>query len=381
MPPHWVDMFSGGNPANATVNMIDGDNHKRRKAALMACFSNQAMISYLPQVETVVQDHMKRWVLDGGSKMKWIPSIKAMCFEECCRFILGVEPSSELVKAFDDVMAAFAALPVKLPGSTLSAGLASRDKILELIKKGLARNKASTAPATNAIMYLLQQTGADPSLTDDIICYETLHFMIAGMAPVYTLHVYLLLELSRNPEVKEKVRQEILSKVASTSTPLSLETLSTLTFTDSVIKEVQRLHAGNAVPFSWGKIAADFSHSGFSIPSGWGGIGAFHACSHSSKVYENPEKFDPSRFLEPREEHLKHPCAFVPQGLVKNVEQTHGCAGYQMTEVMLKTFLVHLMKNYDWILLPKQKLNRNGASVPALPESGLKVKFFLKGDI
>jgi retinoid hydroxylase len=375
MPPHWVDMFSGGQPENATVNMIDGDRHKKRKAALMACFSSAAITSYLPLLEKALQDNMKKWVLDGTSKMKWVPALKSLCFEECCRFILGLEPSPELIKSFDDIMAAFAALPVKLPGSTLSAGLASRDKLLDLIRKGLNQNRQFPDQGTSAISYLLQEAARDPTLSDDIICFELLHFMIAGMAPVYTLHVYLLLELSRNDHIKTKVREEISQMPTG---EVSLEALSKLSYTDLVIKETQRLHAGNAVPFSWGKLSKDCSHAGFEVPAGWGAVGAFHACSLSSKIYEDPEKFDPSRFQSPRMEHKKHPCAFVPQGLVANVSQTHGCAGYAMTEIMLKLFLVHLLKSYDWELLPKQKLTRNGASVPALPTSGMKVKFFLK---
>lgn len=374
MPPHWVEMFSGGNPANATVNMIDGDKHRQRKAALMSCFSHAAVAAYLPLLETVCGGHLKKWVVDAADQMKWVPALKSMCFEECCRFILGVDPSPELVKSFDDIMAAFAALPIKLPGSTLSTGLSSRDKILDLIRKGISQNKTTPAATKSAVAFLLDQATTDTSLTDDIIAFETLHFMIAGMAPVYTLHVYLLLELSQNPAAKDKVREEV--NAAVPSGPLTLESLEKLPYCSNVIKEVQRLHAGNAVPFSWGKISKDFSHVGFDVPAGWGGLGGFHGCSQSAKVFDTPEKFDPTRFMQPREEHKKHRCAFVPQGLVENVEKTHGCAGYFMTEVMLKVFLVHLMRSFDWELSAKQKLAKDAAAVPALPAGGLKVKIF-----
>lgn len=111
------------------------------------------------------------------------------------------------------------------------------------------------------------------------------------------------------------------------------------------------------------------------VPKGWGGVGAFHACSHSSKVYTNPEEFDPMRFAAPRLEHQRHEYAFVPQGC-PNMLATHGCAGYDMTSVMLKVFLINLLQSYDWELLPKQKLAKNPAGVPALPIDGLKVRFF-----
>jgi hypothetical protein len=56
------------------------------------------------------------------------------------------------------------------------------------------------------------------------------------------------------------VNQEITDALLKASQNVTLDMLDSLSYTDQVIMEVQRLYAGHAVPFSWGKVSQEFSH-------------------------------------------------------------------------------------------------------------------------
>jgi len=276
-------------------------------------------------------------------------------------------------------MKGFASLPINLPGTTLSKAYSGRDKMLALIEKSIQDHKKLPSSEKDAVFYLLQeQEKPDSNLTDEMIAYEMLHFMIASMAPMYTLHTYLLFQLSQNLEMLKQVTKEV--QTHCPEGPITLEGISKMHYTMQVIHEVKRFYAGYAVPLSWGKVANPICHQGKLVPKGWGVIGSFYSVSHSPTMFSDPEKFDPERFSETRAEHKKHPHAFVPQGIIENVEKTHGCAGYHYSNILLKVFLVHLLRGekYSWSLLPKQKFERDPAAIPGVPIDGLKVEFALR---
>jgi len=242
--------------------------------------------------------------------------------------------------------------------------------------KRLFRNiKKDPHRERDAIVYLLEEQALPNSnLTDEIIGYEMLHFMIASMAPMYTLHTYLLYELIKNPDMLKDVSNEVNTHCKEGA--ITLEALSKMIYTNQVINEVKRFYAGYAVPLSWGKVANQINHKGMVVPKDWGVIGSFYSVCHSPKIFSDPEKFDPSRFSDTRAEDKKHPYCFVPQGITENVERTHGCAGYQYSTILLKVFLVHLLRGdkYIW-LVPKQKFEKDPAAIPGVPIDGFKVEF------
>lgn len=45
MPPHWVDIFCKGDEKSATVNMIDGSIHKKRKVDNLKLQSNNVSLN------------------------------------------------------------------------------------------------------------------------------------------------------------------------------------------------------------------------------------------------------------------------------------------------------------------------------------------------
>lgn len=83
------------------------------------------------------------------------------------------------------------------------------------------------------------------------------------------------------------------------------------------------------------------------------------------------ERFDPDRFGPRREEHRKHPLAFIPQGSDPPV--SHRCLGLEYSTLLTLAFLAVLVRGYDW-QLPPQRLDLDWGKRPPEPRDGLIVQ-------
>jgi len=371
-PPHWMNLFCKGDRNQMTVNMLDGEHHLKRKAQLLSAFTDEAMASYLPVLEDILKRHLEDW--SKTKTFKWTDKLKLLCFEESFKILLGIDGTPSLSKSFDKFTSGFASLPVNLPGSMLSKAYKGRDSILKVIQETIAQRKQEKNKGPDALTHLLEEQQKDNELNDTVLSYECLHFTLASMSPMFTLHTFLLVELSHRPEIFEQMKKEVQEHCPQGA--LTLDILQKLTYINQVVKETKRLYGGNAVPIQAAKVACPFDFRGRHVPNGWQVIECLGATCQSPKVYTDPEKFDPDRFSEQRHEDQRHKCAFVPQGIVPP-QKTHGCAGWQFSTILLQAFIVHLIRGgYTWKLAEKQRLEINAASLPSLPKDGVLVESF-----
>ena len=94
--------------------------------------------------------------------------------------------------------------------------------------------------------------------------------------------------------------------------PLDIEALEKLESLDLVMNESIRLVS----PVQWAmrRTVRDTELLGHYLPEGTNVI-AYPGMNHRlSEIWTDPEKFDPDRFAEPRNEHKKHRYAFTPFG-------------------------------------------------------------------
>ena len=118
------------------------------------------------------------------------------------------------------------------------------------------------------------------------------------------------------PDIQTKVQQEI-DKVIGTGRMPTMKDRDQMPYTEATLNEIQR--RGNIVLFSAPRWAAeDTTICGHFVPKGtwifmnrWG----MHA---SPRYWQDPEQFNPSRFLDQDGKVLK-PDAFVPFGVGKHI--------------------------------------------------------------
>ncbi|KAI0667746.1 cytochrome P450 [Trametes maxima] len=105
----------------------------------------------------------------------------------------------------------------------------------------------------------------------------------------------VLLALSLHPEVQEKARAELDAVVGPHRLP-DFDDKDKLVYINAVVREALRWH--NVLPLGVGhKVLEDDELNGYFIPAGTTIIANVWACLHNPKIYHNPDRFYPERFI------------------------------------------------------------------------------------
>lgn len=150
-------------------------------------------------------------------------------------------------------------------------------------------------------------------------------------------------EFMINPDAL-KIAQDEVRTVLNGKQDITSEDLDKMTYLKAAIMETMRLHP--PVPTLLPRVARhDVNVMGYDIAKGTHVFVNAYAIMRDPKVWENPDKFMPERFLESSVDFIKHNYEFIPFGGGRR-----GCPGrvYAMAidEMALATFLY----KFDWSL-------------------------------
>ncbi|XP_037815493.1 uncharacterized protein LOC119606164 [Lucilia sericata] len=177
-------------------------------------------------------------------------------------------------------------------------------------------------------------------LTVEQMAAQTFVFFLAGFETSSTTMSFCLYELSRNPEIQEKLRKEILETLEENKGELSYEGMNAMQYLEQVIQETLRLYP--VIPNLIRQAVSDYQvpNSSYVIEKGTTISIPVAAIHYDADYYENPEKFDPSRF-EPQEVEKRHPCAYLPFG-----DGPRNCIGSRFGKMQTKIGLISLLQRY-----------------------------------
>eukprot|EP01087_Luapelamoeba_hula_P017263 TRINITY_DN5421_c0_g1_i3.p1 TRINITY_DN5421_c0_g1~~TRINITY_DN5421_c0_g1_i3.p1 ORF type:complete len:503 (-),score=72.55 TRINITY_DN5421_c0_g1_i3:62-1570(-) len=212
-----------------------------------------------------------------------------------------------------------------------------------------------------------------------------MNFLLAGRDTTAALLTWTLYNMTRYPELANKVKKEIDTHVA-TDTPTAEEILQ-LTYTKQFMTEVLRLYP--SVPFD-GREAAedDVLPNGMHITKGSDMIYSPWCMGRMPQVFEDPERFDPDRWTEER-------VKAMPLGTFTSFHlgpQT--CLGKDMAYMEARVALAMLLKRYSFKLSEQCAVDGGGklshqhkdnkfypsepaqiVSIILVPENGMPITF------
>jgi len=164
-------------------------------------------------------------------------------------------------------------------------------------------------------------THCDPSsgetLSEEHIIDNTLVFLIAGSETTSSLISFCLFRISTLPEVEAKIQAELREVgITSETEHLTVEQIKQLKYLDQVIYETLRLHSPVPVYAKWcteDAIVTSNSAPGkaFKIKANSFVSLAIDALHHNPRYWDDPERFDPDRFL-PENMARRHSHAWMP---------------------------------------------------------------------
>ena len=137
----------------------------------------------------------------------------------------------------------------------------------------------------------------------------------------------------------------------------ALEKLETL---DLVMNESLRLVT--PLPMNIRQTVRDTDLLGHYLPAGTNVVTWPSMNHHLPELWTDPEKFDPARFAEPRNEHKQHRYAFAPFG-----GGAHKCIGMVFGQLEVKTVMHRLLRQYRLELIHpgyKSRLDYGGMPMP-----------------
>ncbi|MDQ4097345.1 MAG: cytochrome P450 [Actinomycetota bacterium] len=352
-----ADMFGGDN-----MEMLDGPPHLAVKTVALRAFDEESMATYLPDIEALVGRRLAGWARDGG-EFSATAEVRKFSIECICRNVMGIEPGATteaMCRDYALVLKGIVSPPLAIPGTRYGRARTARDRLLSTLRHVVAERRA--APTDDGLSRLLEG-----GLADDVAALELHHLVIAGFI-VYGLIVDVLRWLPELKHVVARCEAEV-AEHAPPDRPLRLEGLGRLEHCTRVVMEAKR-HAP-VMPLAFGRARQPFICGGFTVPEGWNVYLALNLCSTDPSVYSDPERFDPDRFGPGREEHLRHPMAFIPQGA--GPPTGHRCLGVEYSTVVVLAFLALLVRDYTWEL-PPQDLGYRWDTIPPEHRDGLRVR-------
>ncbi|OCQ90146.1 cytochrome P450 [Nostoc sp. MBR 210] len=344
----------------------DGEEHRRNRRLMMPALHGPALANYFATMEEITCSYLKEWAVK--QEFTWFEEFKKLTFDIASQLLLGTSSSAEVIRLsnlFTNLTNGFFALnTLPLPFTTFSKAIAARNQILEHVAQVVkARQQNPTKDALSLLIQARDEEGN--SLSETEIIAQAVLLLFAGHETTTAMLTWLVTELARHPEVLHRAREE--QSQLATSGSLNIEQLGKMPYLDQVLWEVERLYPPAAAGFRG--VIKEFEYKGFYIPAGWQLYYSILMTHNLPEIYPEPERFDPERFSPQRQEHKQYPFSLIGFGGGPRV-----CIGMAFAKMEMKIVAAHLLRSYDWEILPNQSLA--SVRIPTnRPKDGLRVRF------
>uniref|UniRef100_A0A8D2DDN6 Cytochrome P450 26B1 n=1 Tax=Sciurus vulgaris TaxID=55149 RepID=A0A8D2DDN6_SCIVU len=309
-------------------------------------FSHEALESYLPKIQLVIQDTLRAWSSQPEA-INVYQEAQKLTFRMAIRVLLGFsipeEDLGHLFEVYQQFVENVFSLPVDLPFSGYrrvrercpweeGAGKAIREKLQ-------CTQGKDYSDALDILIESSKEHGKEMTMQE--LKDGTLELIFAAYATTASASTSLIMQLLKHPAVLEKLREELRAQgiLHSGGCPcegsLRLDTLSGLRYLDCVIKEVMRLFT----PISGGyrTVLQTFELDGFQIPKGWSVMYSIRDTHDTAPVFKDVNVFDPDRFSQARSEDKDGRFHYLPFG-----GGVRTCLGKHLAKLFLKVLAVEL---------------------------------------
>ncbi|XP_055589834.1 probable cytochrome P450 9f2 [Uranotaenia lowii] len=250
--------------------------------------------------------------------------------------------------------------------------------LLMQARKGLLNHQQETEQREGFAVVEESEVGkgqVTKTMTEPEMIAQCLIFFLAGFDTVSTCLTFLAYELTLNPEIQDKLYEEIVETHESLGgKSLTYDALHKMKYMDMVISESLRLWS--PVPAVDRLCVKDYTLDDgeglkFTIEKGTGVWFPVHGLHRDPKYYPNPEKFIPERFSEENHANINLG-AYLPFGV-----GPRNCIGSRFALMEVKAIVYYMLKEFSF--------NRtNQTQVPLTlvkgfagmsPEKGVHVEF------
>ncbi|CAN8272627.1 unnamed protein product [Cochlearia groenlandica] len=181
-------------------------------------------------------------------------------------------------------------------------------------------------------------------LTVDHIKGFLTNIFLAGIDTSAITMIWAMTELAKNPNLMRKIQVEIRDILGNNRETLTEEDVGKVPYLKMVIKETFRLHP--AAPLILPR--ETMSHikiQGYDIPPKRRVLVNVYAIGRDPKIWENPEEFNPDRFIDNPVDYKGQHFELLPFGSGRRM-----CPGMSMGIATVELGLLNLLYYFDWKL-------------------------------
>ncbi|XP_014221929.1 cytochrome P450 6k1-like [Trichogramma pretiosum] len=235
-------------------------------------------------------------------------------------------------------------------------GKASSQFLSDLFYRAMKERLDSGTKRADLIDFLIdlkkeQENGlakSERKIHDGQLIAQAAIFFTGGFETSSTTMSFALYELANNPDVQQKLREELLDVLEMNNGKVTYDMLmNSLPYLEMVISETLRMYP--ILPYLDRKPEKNYQCpiTKLVIPAGTPIVVPMRSIHMDSKYFPHPEQFDPSRFSEENKINIT-PNTYFPFGDGPRI-----CVGMRLGMIQTKLGLIRLISNYEFSPCPE----------------------------
>jgi cytochrome P450 len=349
-----------------------GELWQRQRRLMQPVFQRSHLASLLPQIVIAGNNLLNKWrLLDEESEVNLADEMIRVTLEVITQtmFSTSVLDKIDRIAPALDTLLRYAAksvmnplhIPLCIP-TQANQEFNAANALLDEVIYGIIGQRRSQAAKHNDLLDMLLNASDDHGelMSDKQIHDEVITIFTAGHETTANLLTWTLYLLAHHPDVLAKLRQE-LDALLQGEIPTA-EELQQLIYTRAVLNESMRLRP--PVGIMMRKIVKDTKIDGYSLKQGRLAIFSIYNIHHHPDFWQQPEKFDPERFLSDENRRF----SFMPFGTGERI-----CIGNHFALLENQILLSMIIQNFDLQLLNTDEAEIEMA-VTLKPKGGVPAK-------
>ncbi|KAK0592551.1 hypothetical protein LWI29_021133 [Acer saccharum] len=365
-----------------SVLEISGPKHKLIRGAISKFLKPESIQRYVEEMDSLVQKQLFK-ELAGKDSVKIVTSMKKINFNVSCSIFFGLpdgKVKDQLLEDFETTVKGILAVPLNFPGTVLHRALQARGRVCKVLSNLIAIRKREMEEGIvdsqdNMIssLLVLRSENGEPLMEQEILDLF-LSLIMASNDTSTVLLTHLVRLMSRDSEIYNKVlaeQNEVVEAKKGSDGKLTWNGIQMMKYTWRVAQEVMRFTPPLFGNFR--QVTRDIHFDGFHIPKGWQLLWVASSTHMNNDIFEDPNKFDPSRF-ETSSKAAFPPYTYVPFGAGPRM-----CPGAEFIHAKILLVIHHLITKYQWTeLIPDEPVTCDPLPYPAM---GLPVKLYQRNDV
>jgi cytochrome P450 len=287
--------------------------HRQRIAAYastMSCYARRLSDRWKDRERRDIHEDMMRLTLAIVGKTLFDADVESDAAE------IG-EALTVAIKMFDRLVIPYAKLLTYIPGSGMGAFRRAKERLDAIIYRMIAEHRQGPDRGDLLSMLLLARDTEEgavefgESMSDVQVRNETMTILLAGHETVANALTWTWYLLSSHPEIEARLHEEVDTQLAGRLPGES--DWPNLRYTYAVLAESMRLY-----PPAWAtgrRSLESIDIGGYTIPAEAVVIMSQFTMHRDARYFPDPERFDPSRWLQPPQEASQLPkFAYFPFG-------------------------------------------------------------------